>query len=448
MAFKPYAPINLGIWITTMQLNKENPSFVKKVTNVHNDDIHGIVVLNEKYFVSGSKDTTVKLFSTSPVVMKKQLSIAPEASYGQWVTALDAFPDSSILIGHRNGYLLCKSAFNGKTYEAMRFPPRDVHVKKEHQFYKPRNENRIMGIKTLINDVSGKSYTALIGTPEAFYHYDFESHSILGNYRFAKPEWVYGFAQVSANKVVTIHGANLSLFHYKIDAQNLSQWQCISPLVQEPAHKKDSQRPFISSVFSMEPGFDAKRLALSLFGGETKVIDIETSSELHANCEHQLRVWQTVPFSPNEYISCSDDATIKVWDIRRAKSVFTYENHPGRVSSVAVLEGMSFVAGTCADESFKDIHKGQFYFYDIRKSKGLIEKPAAAAAPSKANLQEEADTGVEEVFEQLSVEGSAAATACKAIVPSKSSDALSHLGFYAKQPVINPEKHQKIHPKP
>ena len=40
-----------------------DPSLIKRFINVHkDDDIHGISVVDETHIVSGSKDTTVKLF--------------------------------------------------------------------------------------------------------------------------------------------------------------------------------------------------------------------------------------------------------------------------------------------------------------------------------------------------------------------------------------------------
>ena len=375
-----------------------NAALVKRVKNVHDDDIHGICVVNEEYLVSSSKDTSVKLFKLDEKVhMEAEISrqnFQGGKLYEHWGTAIDIFndadapvADASVTVGYRNGYLLCKSIFNKDVYTEKTFePPQDTLNKpsgkpyKVRKQYKVRNENRITGIRHL-GPETGYDYSALIGMPQQFHHYDFDKNVVLGSYKFAKPEWVYGFCQVDPAHVAIIHGSCLSLFNFKINPDlNKSSWNLRESLLTEEK-TGTKQRAFISSVFSMEKKMPYARLAISLFGGITKVIDVVTKKTIHKTKEHEGRVWQTVPFSPNEYISCADDKTIKIWDLRVGhNSVSTYGNHPGRVSSIAIIKDFLFVAGTCAEDPHQDPDKGQFYFYDIRKSSTAQSSSSSTSA--------------------------------------------------------------------
>lgn len=351
-----------------------NSALLGKISRVHHDDVHGIAVTKKGDIVSGSKDTSIKSFNLTPDFKCRAQYVLSQAGqdYQQWVTAIDLFPDDSLLAGHRNGYLLSQAVYAQKGRRPLLYTrAKDILAKdiKYAPFYKERNQNRIMGIKSIV--LPQFQYSALIGFAENFCHYDFQTNQIKGIYRFEKPEWVYGFCQLSDKTAAIIHGACLSAFAFSCDEESLTtDWKIAGQLVVE--NRMEKQRPFISSVFPMQKlPAPVTEIAISLFGGTTQVIDVSTAKPLHSAQEHKQRVWQTVPFSSKEYISCSDDGTVKVWDVRTGnKSLFTYADHPGRVSAVALLRDDQpiFVAGTCASDPAKDPEKGQFYFYDIRKS--------------------------------------------------------------------------------
>jgi len=377
----------------------KSTALVARFPNIHDDDIHGICFVDERHVISGSKDTSVKLveldISASKIVGVHTLSRSPKQSYHHWVTGLDTFEDASVIAGHRNSYLLCKDVFSSTEYARGFLIPSESSEAK-HGPYKQRNEHRITGIKSLKPDAYS-DHSALIGMPEEFYHYDFDKKKVLGSYKFSNPEWVYGFSQISMDLVAIIHGAFLSLFRFSV-ADGISHWKLIDTVVSEERVSKGEQRQFISSVFSMEKVIPCSRLALSLFGGATRIIDVETKKVIHGAKEHKGRVWQTVPFSQNEYISCSDDSTIKIWDLRAgAKSMHTYDGHPGRVSSVAVMREnpLCFIAGTCPDDPHQDMYKGQFYLYDIRKSSSSVTTKSSRVTESSASSTGEIGTALD-----------------------------------------------------
>lgn len=348
-----------------------DPALVKRVTNVHNDDIHGISVVDENHIVSGSKDATVKLFDLAYCSAKLISFNAPQTQqnlYEHWVTAIDIFSDASVIVGHRNGYLLRKDVFTDAVFTDIFMQDVKI-VSQSKNKCKQRNEPRITGIKCL---TIGNHQTALIGMSQGeFIHYDFGSNKVLGSYSFEHPEWFYGFCQIDSTHVAAIHAGSLLRFKFNIisDAGG-SRWKLLDSIfTEEKSTPRPKQRSLISSVSPMNKELPCATLILSNFDGTTKVVDTASKRVIHDTKEHEGLVWQTAPFSPTKYISCAEDATVKLWDLRAGQnSMHTYGDHPGRVSTIAVLSDVSFVAGTCAKDFRKDKNKGQFFFYDIRRS--------------------------------------------------------------------------------
>jgi len=295
------------------------------------------------------------------------------------------------------------------------------------KFYKQRNETRITAVKCM--KAREGFYPALIGVPEQFMKIDCTTGEILKTYRFDQPEWVYGFAPISPFLTAVIHGCALSVFKEEADrwdkvqslvkeqvrekgfypatggasagpalaraeakgkaddADELS-WRMAGASLSVHSRRRTPmqksfgaerpviQRPYISSVLVFDASGESaaagsiSKLALSFFGGMNQVLDLETASVIHCGSEHSERVWQAVPLPGNDslYITCADDRSIKLWDVRAGDaSQKTYSGHPGRVSALAFLDNTKFVAGTCAADPSKDLEKGQFYFYDLRR---------------------------------------------------------------------------------
>jgi WD40 repeat protein len=65
-------------------------------------------------------------------------------------------------------------------------------------------------------------------------------------------------------------------------------------------------------------------------GGEVKVFDLETGSELHSLGGHIYGIFQVV-FSADgrRLASCSCDGGVKIWDMATGQELFTYHNHTG-----------------------------------------------------------------------------------------------------------------------
>ena len=339
---------------------------VKHVTRVHRDDIHGMISIQDR-IITGSKDTSVRMWSNTGdaqgTLFQHPHTTATHYSYKHWITALHTFADGSIIAGSRNGYITCQDMYTNKTYYTGILEQQWNKNKQnnlQHAVYKQRNEPRI----TSIICQEGDAYLALIGMPEKFLQLDLASKTIRRVYKFNSPDWVYGFSQLTLQKIAVIHACTLSVLQENDAELPLNGWNKIATLVQE-GERVNGQRPFISDINRFEE--NRAQLALAFFGGITRVIDIEHAGHvLHEGREHQQRVWKSLPIDASSFISCADDGLIKVWDVRQATSVRTYTGHPGRVSALALLDNSMFVAASCPEKPFDDPDQGQLFFYDRR----------------------------------------------------------------------------------
>jgi len=337
---------------------------VRHVTNAHRDDIHGMISIHDR-IITGSKDTSVRMWrdngDAQGVLFQHPYTTAAHYSYKHWITALHTFSDGSIIAGSRNGYITCQDMYTNKTYYTGILEHQwSARNKLKHAAYKQRNEPRITSI--MCQEADG--YSALIGMPEKFMQFDLSSKTIRRVFKFDTPDWVYGFSQVTLQKIAVIHACTLSLFE-EIDV-NVDQngWQKTATLLQE-GERVNAQRPFISDINRFEENH--AQLAMAFFGGITRVIDLEHGGGiLHEGREHQQRVWKALPMNATSFLSCADDGLIKVWDVRQAASVRTYTGHPDRVSALALLNNSMFVAASCPAKPFEDPDKGQLFFYDKR----------------------------------------------------------------------------------
>lgn len=324
-----------------------------RALNVHSDDIHGICIHDEK-IISGSKDAKVSIFNKDGSLIESMYD-PRKKSYHYWVTALDVFNDGSFLAGYRNGHLLCHDFQRRKTYYNDSFF-QETYQGKINSRYKRRNNFRITSVKTLRKR---EGFFSFIGAPEKFVLFNCTTGEASSSYEFNNGDWVYGFAEINSNKTAVIHAASVTIFE-KIG----TLWNKTS-LIKEKNRLPSGGRPFVSAINLFHGG---NHLTAAFFGGMSEVVDVETAQVVHSSHEHKDRVWEATPFSQTQYATCSDDKTIKLWDIRTPGSIHTISGHPGRVSSLGFFSSNQFVAGTCPDDVLTSKNKAQFYFYDLRRN--------------------------------------------------------------------------------
>lgn len=69
-------------------------------------------------------------------------------------------------------------------------------------------------------------------------------------------------------------------------------------------------------------------------------------------------------YCPNIIASSSDDRTIKIWDVRLAKSAKTIGGHIGRVSTLLAMPENVLISGSCPDD-LKDLMKRPDWSFGI-----------------------------------------------------------------------------------
>ena len=128
------------------------------------------------------------------------------------------------------------------------------------------------------------------------------------------------------------------------------------------------QRPCISSLAQLSS--DTNHVACSFFGGDVRIVDIERMQYVRCWSEHRDRVWTVVECPVDKWLlaSSADDKTIKLWDIRQQRSIFTSQEHEGRVSSL-FAHGTNLIAATCPNRP--TLEKGALLICrDVRQMQG------------------------------------------------------------------------------
>lgn len=78
-----------------------------------------------------------------------------------------------------------------------------------------------------------------------------------------------------------------------------------------------------------------------------KVWDIESLSPVHKGYhEHNRPVRCLALRNPSTFLSGSEDASIKLWDVRSARSIATFSGHAGTVGCVDMWDEYSFLTGS------------------------------------------------------------------------------------------------------
>jgi WD40 repeat protein len=198
------------------------------------------------------------------------------------------------------------------------------------------------------------------GTPKYIQKWNSSTGQFLKGYQASDNDWVYCIEVLENEDLLVVIGSDLEYW----DMQNANPVK--NSVIQEtPQERKAQQRPHISAITRLDHNKDM--LALALFGGSVKIVDITAQRVLHTYHEHLGRVWSVVNLQPQVFASSADDKTIKIWDIRQQRSTLTIGSQPGRVSSLLRLSETILISGSCPDNVFASEEKASITFWDIRK---------------------------------------------------------------------------------
>lgn len=329
--------------------------YVKKVTNVHQDDVHALVQLPGGEIVSGSKDTTIAIWNTHLDCLKR-LNPAPRGNYEHWVTALAVFPNGSFISGSRKGMLYFWSA----DYRLLSQKSVQQWVKNGGgHVCKERNRVRINCLQPIPNS----NNLFLAGLPTKIQTWNSARSQRYNEAVVSQNDWLYCIKPLLEHKFALIIGSDIAVWENKTD--NGRSWYFAPKETvyhENPEEVVGRQRPHIASAEFI----DDTVLALALFSGHVKLFDLNECRVASSIKGHEGRVWTVCPMGPNTVISGADDQVVKVWDVRMSSCVHTFGKHSGRVSNVLQLGENQIIAAACPSDPYASEEKASFTIWDVR----------------------------------------------------------------------------------
>lgn len=324
------------------------------IKDVHDDDIHCMLKINDESFVSGSKDGKVKKWEVD--FSEKSLFDEEMHSSNAWVTALCRGNNEEWFCGFRNGKI---SKFNIENNKLEEFELQEIV--NSSLFCKAPNLNRIT---TLHVPYKLNKNVLYIGKPTGFISYDIQNRRPLSATIVDQNDWVYCIDEAYLNKLLVVIGSRLELWECN-DENNFVKSQEMVSLGRE---QRTRQRGFISAIKPLL--HNEKLYTLSIFGGFVKVLDTETNRIVFSNQGHRGRVWMCENLAPFQFASCADDGFIKLWDLRQKQCLCAVKDHPkisSRVSVLLKLKENELISASCPDNINSSNDKAQFSFWDTRR---------------------------------------------------------------------------------
>ena len=347
---------------------------VGTIRDCHQDDIHALLSLNGERFVSGSKDTRIKIWGqTSPQPRYAALADAESAvatGYEHWVTCLARSKvEKTWFAGFRDGTIATYD-IDGNLLDTTYYEdPRPSHRSKS------RNSLRILCFYNIVDTVFA------IGTARFIHIADFSSGQLLRSFEAHRNDWVYCLSPIDNERLAVVIGEQLEVWQR---GETPLEWSHNSTVIhrqtgqtphrgrgraqrgrgRHPHASPAQSRPHISAIAHLSQ----RHLVAVSFDGKAKVVDIEHEQVVKTYTEHRGRAWSTaiLDSSQNLFATSADDRTIKIWDSRQSRSAATLGGHPGRVSSLLTLQDHYIVAGSCPDDLRATEQRALLAFWDLR----------------------------------------------------------------------------------
>lgn len=392
------------------------------VNNAHADDIHGLLRMNGGRFLSGSKDGHIFMWDMEGNLVDT-LQHQTRRDYTKWLTAMCPYScrRNAFAYATRDGQLQVMDASTGETIlrrHNVASPPPSSGIK-----CKARNSNRITCLK-----MDSFNNQLFVGSPTGFAIVDGITGATLESQKTSQNDWVYCIEPLGRDfsSILVVTGTNLHIWskasnngdlpcgagkqsRKRSPSSNPSAWECKAHLVREndsPAaaafqarikcqngsRRRDASlaparhRPFISAVTKLW-GYN-NLYGLAVFDGTIRAIDVASGRTVRCWQEHIGRTWAVENIGHGLFATSADDASIKLWDVRCAKSAHTIRNQIGRVSVLMQTSHMQWISGACSDDvSSSDAQLGQLSFWDARWLASSISKPASTSVASQGDAR-------------------------------------------------------------
>ena len=316
----------------------------------HDDDIHGLIKLEDGTLITGSKEGSLKKWD----VEKKFFSEICEPNkhdYSKWITALSPLDDESWVCGTRDGRITVYSNA-GKVTNSL-------SLSLQNRACKKRNQPRITTLARCIDTAASGRF--MFGRPGEIGFMNKDGSEPLEVTRIESDDWFYALKHLDDERMLVARGTALEVWGPGEKDQQLCQKETLIPSYRGGGN----QKPFISSFTPLieRPG----HFALSLFDGSVRVYDIEKKKPLFYANEHKGRVWQVENINPQTFASSADDGLIKLWDTRQKKSTQTLKDTLGRVSVMLYMGNNTLISGACPNDLSKTTDRAQLIFWSLTK---------------------------------------------------------------------------------
>lgn len=326
-------------------------TFLSKIKNAHLDDIHGLIKLGSKKIVSGSKDSTVKIWDAQD---RSHLEIRSGAGdYTSWITSLANLDNSQFAVGTRDGFLEILDE-NGAILSSCKSPK----TSNNSGGCKERNEERINCISAPPSgDPSSYVY---VGRPQFLEIFDRATKTFVRSIKAHLKDWVWAISPLENQRIVIAVGSQLELWNL---GKNPYQSDVLIPRC--IFSEKSTYKPFITHICPIKGQQGV--LATAYYDGDFKIYSLQNQTERTFADAHVGRIWSLLSFDANLLLSSADDKKVCLWDLRMKKSVAKITNFPGRVSCLLQLDDTMFATASCPDEVFTSQNKAEIQFFDFRK---------------------------------------------------------------------------------
>jgi WD40 repeat protein len=329
------------------------------IPNAHLDDIHALKRLSDGTFVSASKDNSMYKWNTIGERVRTVYEVEPtQRNERDWGTALEVINAEYWVSGERSGRIsLWKT--NG-TYV------KDIQPKLPKQGSHVSNKYNSQRITCFANGLNTNKPSFFVGLPTMFDEFNFIEGRTEFSTKVHSNDWVYAICPLQQKKILIVTGCNVDVWSKDNDRWNHSG-NLISEVRQSRTRRSHTkpQRPFISSLVPLN---SSKELfGLSIFDGSVKVLDIVQKTVVLQWKEHKGRVWAIESITPQLFASSGEDRTIKFWDTRSKKSVYTIPDHIGQVSAMLSWDQHTLIAGTCPEDAVSNNQGAEIRIYDVRR---------------------------------------------------------------------------------
>lgn len=287
--------IEIQDWIGEVLSNSE-PHLMQRISAISQETIQGFCRLASGDFICGLRGG-----SWGMVSMKKEtaaMRLSAQKTYG-CLSALMAFPDGTWASGTKSGVIQVWD-------ESL------SNILKIGYYSKEQTEVPVCVAETnnwvlcMANYPREGSNVFCIGLPRFLQLWDRESKKVIASVYAGKNDWIRRVDAIARKQLLLIVGKSLQ--HWVISNDSESQKTSLLP-------KDPKKQEHVTNFKRFKE--NQNRVCCSLLNSAVCVLDIEKQAKVCLLKGHEGRIWDIEILEEGFIASCSDDETVRLWDIRQ-----------------------------------------------------------------------------------------------------------------------------------